>query len=173
MSNSSHHLAMRFRAGHQRQQEAEQAANERQERSQEEAWVAQETILDDLEEFAETSGFMDISRTGHRLRLRYDGSKLTFLLDRESPIVHVEAVNLSQTCHLEYHPHRKCWQLISTDRRGRRTSADLYNHGLERLIVSTFQVRPVPSSHIRRPAASKDREEKEASKTRNSSRFFR
>lgn len=167
MSNSPRRLAQRFRAGHERRQAVQEAERTRNHRTTAEAWEAVEALLDELEEFAETSGFLEVSRSEARLLLRYDGRKMRLTIDRNEPTVQVRGTNLSQTCHLEFHPMRRVWLVVNTDRYGRRTVADLYDRGLERMITTCFGVLPASPREIPAERTSKEGEEK------NRSRFWR
>lgn len=166
MSKAHRDLAARFRTSVRQKQEREQATQDRLSRETDEALQARDELLHTLEDFAEEARFFEISRTGERLQLRYEGQTLRFEPDRATPCVLVRCQGLREECRLDYHAGRRTW-LITFSAAGRRTSFELFPQGLEVLISRCFAIRPAS------PAATAQHQAAGASTDRRGPRFFR
>lgn len=169
MSSPYHSLAARFRTAV-RQQHAKQDRSAAQEQARiEAAHRAREDLLNALEDFAEEADFFEISRSGQGITLKYDGRRLRFESERRTPIILVRSAHLRHRTQLEYHPTRRCWQVV-TQQKQRRASVDLFPQGLERLISMCFDIRPAGT---RQEKAREPTRERQPVQTEAAHRFWR
>jgi hypothetical protein len=145
-------LAARFRVSldeqeraHRASEEARLAAQEAHERRLEQGRVARNTLLDDLQKFAEAMGHLDVQRSDTELVLSYRGNRLAFIAHGDGDEVNLEfeeaeggAQRLYREAQLE---NRWVW---SRSIAGRQDRVPFYMQGLETLMTGVLKL-PRPS----------------------------